>query len=283
MFQYAFGLSVAQQLKSPLYFDLSFFNQSAVGLTPRSFELALFEGSASIAGDSLINSFFKPGIYQRGLNKLGINRTNIYKEHSLKFNSEVFEVKQPAYFEGFWQSEKYFNNTDELIRKSLFFKKHLSPESQKISELIIEEENPVSVHIRRGDYVSSKTTNELHGICSVKYYQQAIKLIKEKTADPHFYFFSDDPEWVKENLLPASGSATLVQNNAGSDSWQDMVLMSKCSHHIIANSSFSWWGAWLNADQRKLVIAPEDWFSSKTAYFDDEDIVPESWIRLPNE
>jgi hypothetical protein len=283
MFQYAFGLAVAKKLKSPLYFDRSFYNQAFGGLTPRSYELALFEGSANIAGDSLTNSFFKPDIFQKVLNKLGVNTKTIYKEHSLKFNNGVFEIKPPAYFDGFWQSEQYFNYNEGLIRKSLAFKKPLSSESQSVTDSITQQENPVSVHIRRGDYISSKTTNELHGICSIKYYEQAIELIREKTNDPYFYFFSDDPDWVNEHLVPIVENVALVHHNKADDSWQDMALMSKCKHHIIANSSFSWWGAWLNPSKEKIVIAPATWFSTETDYWDTQDLIPKSWIRIPNE
>jgi hypothetical protein len=283
MFQYAFGISVSQKLKSRLYFDLSFYTLTDNGLTQRNFELGLFAGSVNIAGDSLKNSFFGKSLYSRIVHKLGISKKTVYREQTLKFSSDVFNVKPPVYFEGFWQSEQYFNDNEDLIRKSLVFKNPLNPDSQKIAELIAKQGNPVSVHIRRGDYVSSKSTNELHGVCSAKYYMDAITEIKDKTPDPYFYFFSDDPDWVKETLLPVIENAVLVQHNKDSESWQDMALMSKCKHHIIANSSFSWWGAWLNANKEKIVIAPVNWFSTKTDNLDPQDLIPGNWIQLPNE
>jgi hypothetical protein len=283
MFQYAFGLSLSKKLKCTLYLDLSFFRQYSNDLTPRNYELTLFPGQINIASDKLVNRFLHSGPIRRLINKVGISRTAVYRENTLRINKQVFNIKPSVYLEGFWQSEQYFNDYEDLVRRSLCFKKTLNHESQKIADELANQADTISIHVRRGDYVSSKRTNELHGICSIKYYTESIKLISNRLNNPHFYFFSDDPGWVKENLLQAVKNASLIEHNMGNESWQDMALMSKCKHHIIANSSFSWWGAWLNPDKEKMVIAPKSWFSSKTDYFDDKDIVPENWIRLPNE
>jgi hypothetical protein len=283
MFQYAFGLSLSQKLKCALYLDLSFFGQHSNGLTPRNYELNLFPASINIASDKLIKRFLHPDLVHRLINRSRINRTAVYRENTVRINKYVFEIKSSVYFDGFWQSEQYFNNNEGLVRSCLGFKKILNHQSQKIADQLANQAETISVHVRRGDYVSSKITHELHGVCSIYYYNESIKLINNRLNSPHFYFFSDDTEWVKKNLLPEVKNATLIQHNTGSESWQDMALMSKCKHHIIANSSFSWWGAWLNPDKGKIVIAPKNWFSSKTDYFNDKDIVPENWIRLPNE
>ncbi len=283
MFQYAFGLSLSQKLKCQFYFDLSFFRYSGDDFMPRNYELNLFPGPINIASDKLVDSFLHPGLTRRLINKSGINRTAVYKENTLRINKQVFNIRPSVYLEGFWQSEQYFNGYEDMVRRSICFKKTLNHESQKIADELANKADTISVHVRRGDYISSKTTNDLHGICSIKYYTESIKLISNKLNNLHFYFFSDDPGWVKENLLPTVKNASLIEHNTGTESWQDMVLMSKCKHHIIANSSFSWWGAWLNPDKEKIVIAPKNWFSNKTDYFDDKDIVPENWIRVANE
>ncbi|ASU36804.1 alpha-1,2-fucosyltransferase [Mucilaginibacter xinganensis] len=283
MFQYAFGLALSAKLNTHLYFDLSFFKQDDHGLTPRTYQLDLFSKRVNIAGDGMINRFLNPGLMQRICNKTGIGKTTIYREKAMSFNPDVFAVKQPAYVEGFWQSELYFAPVSASIRKALTFRAPLNEESAKIAAGLAQQANTVSVHVRRGDYVSSKTTNQLHGTCSVTYYQKAIALVKEQVADPVFFFFSDDSEWVQQHLLPLTEKGVLVQHNLHNDSWQDMALMSKCKHHIIANSSFSWWGAWLNPDIEKVVIAPEDWFNTKSEYFVASNIVPSNWLRLPNE
>jgi hypothetical protein len=282
MFQYAFGLSLSNKLNTTLYLDLSFFKEDH-GLTPRKYELDLFNSSINIAGDKLINSFLRPGLFQKILKKTGIDQSNFYRENGLRFGDNVFEIKPPAYFEGFWQSEKYFTGIEDLIRKAFTFKSSLNRQSQEIADTLMQKPNTVSIHVRRGDYVSSKATNELHGLCSVNYYQNAIALIKEDVKAPYFYFFSDDPEWVAQYLLPGVENAILVQHNQGVDSWQDMALMSKCRHHITANSSFSWWGAWLNPNKEKIVIAPANWFSPQAGHLDPQDLIPNNWIRIPNE
>jgi len=282
MFQYAFGVSLSQKLNRPLYFDLSFYKQGNHDLTERNFELNRFDIPIEAATDEMIDRFLRPTDFRRVLNKLSLSRTNIYKEKTLRFNSQIFDLKPPVYVDGFWQCEQYFTNREEMIKKSFTFKEPLSEGSQKVAAQIAALPETVSVHVRRGDYVSSKPTNDLHGVCSVEYYKEAMALISKRRDSPHFYFFSDDIQWVSDNLVSDVKNCTLVEHNTGADSWQDMALMSKCKHHIIANSSFSWWGAWLNPSKVKIVIAPEHWFNKKSTYFDDRDLVPWNWIKMPN-
>jgi hypothetical protein len=282
MFQYAFGLSISKKMKAPLFLDLSFYNQDH-GLTPRSYALDIFGAQAEIANGKIVNSFFRPGLLQRLLNKTGLNKHTIYHEKTMRFNNDAFDIAPPVYFEGFWQSERYFSWMEREIREAFSFKKPLNLDSQKIEDELAHQPNAVSVHVRRGDYVTSAATNELHGVCSVTYYKKAIALIKQKITNPVFYFFSDDAGWVAENLIAATDNALLVQHNRGDDSWQDIALMSKCSHHIIANSSFSWWGAWLNPGNEKMVIAPANWFAAKADNLDTLDLIPQNWIQIPNE
>lgn len=281
MFQYAFGLSLSKKLNSALYVDTTWFKQANHHLALRNYELDIFTEQISIANSTLTDRFLKPGSLQKALNKTGILRYSIYRESSLIYNNNIFRIKPPAYFEGFWQSEKYFNKT--LVKDSFTFNKSFNSESGKIAGEIAKCPNPVSIHIRRGDYISSNATNQLHGACSITYYQNAIKQITDSINNPYFYIFSDDPDWVEQNLLPGLNNATPVSHNMGKNSWQDMALMSTCKHHIIANSSFSWWGAWLNPHPEKIVIAPQNWFAQKTAYFDDKDIVPENWLKISND
>ena len=134
--------------------------------------------------------------------------------------------------------------------------------------------NSVSIHVRRGDYLNGYYYETLGKICDIAYYQRAIGTIKERVDNPHFYIFSDDPDYVTENLTIEN--ATFVNFNRGNDSWQDMYLMSQCKHNIIANSTFSWWGAWLNNNPQKVVVAPSHWFAN----MDNDEIVLPEWIRL---
>jgi len=135
----------------------------------------------------------------------------------------------------------------------------------------------ISLHIRRGDYVSNVYTNSVHGTCSLDYYQQAVTLLESKLNNPHFFIFSDDLAWAKEHLSFIE-NVTFVELDVNIPDHDEMFLMSQCLHHIIANSSFSWWGAWLNKNLDKIVIAPKRWFIDET--YNTSDLIPDAWIRL---
>lgn len=285
MFQYAFGRSIAKKLHTAVYFDPSFFdsviNESDISI--REYELSIFDADVNFADTKLIRKFLQPDIFQRLLNKLNIYKKTIYNEPSLRMSKEVFNIKPSAYLSGFWHSEKYFWDIEEEIRELFIFRKPLNELSQKFVDKISEDKTAVSVHIRRGDYISSERTNQIHGSCTIEYYKNALALIKMRLNSPHFYFFSDELEWVKNNLINETDNCTLVDHNRGKDSWQDMALMSRCKHHIIANSSFSWWGAWINPNKEKIVIAPKSWFRTTTDYFNAVDFLPKNWTQLENE
>jgi hypothetical protein len=137
--------------------------------------------------------------------------------------------------------------------------------------------NAVSVHVRRGDYISNPSAQHFHGTCGLDYYKKAVELILSKVNDPHFFIFSDDVKWVADNFMKEI-RATIVDINDGSSAVKDMQLMSACKHHIIANSSFSWWGAWLGSNADKIVIGPRQWFAD--AAVDTGSVLPDSWYKL---
>lgn len=180
------------------------------------------------------------------------------------------------YFKGFYQSEKYFEGIKDEVRQAFTFDQSQANEkSLKMLARMDNEDNAVSLHVRRGDYLQAKHWNAIGHICQLPYYQNALSKLKELVAEPVFYVFSDDIDWVKDNL-PLE-NAIFVDWNKGQDSWQDMMLMSHCRHHIICNSTFSWWGAWLDPRKDKIVIAPERW----TQYTVSDEVVPSSWIQVP--
>lgn len=180
-----------------------------------------------------------------------------------------------SYFYGTWQSEDYFFDK-QLIRNSFRFEVlKISYKTHSIAKLLMSGGgDTVSVHVRRRDYLSQQFSTGFGNCCPLDYYKRAINLIRGKFSDPKFVFFSDDMNWVIENLNVED--AIYVNHNHGCDSWQDMYLMSLCDHNIIANSTFSWWGAWLNNNKNKVVIAPKKWWST----MEHDDVVPSSWIRL---
>jgi hypothetical protein len=197
-------------------------------------------------------------------------------------NSEYrFEKKYLSPYRGIivygggWHSEKYYFNQEQQIRTAYRFNlEKLNELSKNITEQI-GKTNSIAIHIRRGDYFLSDYHRKTYSdICTLDYYQKAIDLFSEKIEAPVFYIFSDDIKWVKENMeIP---SAVFIEHNVKEDSWQDMYLMTQCQHHIIANSTFSWWGAWLCGNEKKIVVCPSRfWRKSETP-----DFFPKNWIRL---
>lgn len=185
------------------------------------------------------------------------------------------KLKGDCYLSGYWQSERYFNSVLDLIRKEFTFREPLVGQNHKLAKEISACQ-AVSLHVRRGDYVSDRKTSQVMEVCSEVYYREAIAYMAERVEHPVFYVFSDDMAWAKQNLHLASPSV-FVEHNFGVESYRDMQLMSLCQHHIIANSSFSWWGAWLNGRTGKMVVAPRNWFAKP---IDTRDLIPQSWCRL---
>ena len=196
-----------------------------------------------------------------------------YREASSNFDPEILK-RDPALFEGYFQTDRYFADIEEKVREAFVFRRlELTPQTKKWEEQI-RHCRAVSVHIRRGDYLLPKHSHLYEGICDDAYYEKAIGLMKEKYPDAKFFFFSNDPEWVKQHYQGAE--YLVVEGNDEEAGYADMYLMSKCRHHIIANSSFSWWGAWLNPDKDKTVVAPKRWLNGR----DCSDIYTEEMILL---
>jgi len=203
-------------------------------------------------------------------------RRRLVREKSLKFDQKVLGVSANAILHGYWQCERYFADYAQKIRDDLTAKTPASgPNRQWLDR--IRSSNIVSVHIRRGDYASDKKVQSRYASCSPKYYWNAAeKILDSAGGDLEFLAFSDDPDWVEREIkLP--GALHIVRHNSGGRAFEDLRLMSACSHHIIANSSFSWWGAWLNPSPEKIVIAPKQWFRDENEC--EHDIVPNSWAR----
>lgn len=179
------------------------------------------------------------------------------------------------YFKGFYQSERFFKDVEGEVRQAFAFDmSKANAESQTLARQIQENPHAVSLHVRRGDYMEPKFYKRYGTVCSQAYFQRAVEMMLAQVPQAHFYIFSDDVEWVQQNLrLPR---ATVVSCNRGADSWQDMMLMSLCRHNIICNSTFSWWGAWLNANPEKRVIAPSRWLADVDMPY----IIPETWIKV---
>lgn len=184
-------------------------------------------------------------------------------------------VPPDCYLVGYWQSERYFKDAADTIRKDFTFRQAMTADNAEVADQI-SRNNAVSLHVRRGDYVSNPRTYATHGVCSTDYYLAAIRYVSERIEQPRFFVFSDDISWVKSHLA-IGFPCRFIAHNQGMDSHNDMRLMSLCRHHIIANSSFSWWGAWLNPSPGKLVVAPKLWFAEGG---DVGDLFPSGWVAL---
>ena len=201
----------------------------------------------------------------------------VYKEPHLNFDKNVFSLSDSSYLKGYWQTEKYFIKNKVNILRDLKIISHQN-EKNKIISSKIANKTSVSLHIRRGDYISNSAYNSTHGTCSLAYYTNAVNLLINKIGGNFKVFaFSDDPEWVSSNLKLPVG-IYFVKNNSSEYNYEDLRLMSECDHNIIANSSFSWWGAWLNTNYNKIVITPSKWYGDKSTKNDD--ITPSNWIKI---
>jgi hypothetical protein len=276
MFQYAAGRRLAHIHTTDLYLDLTSFSSNSV----RNYRLDKFRIHAKIASPDLLKqvpiSFsdtIRIGIKNWYTHEAGFH---IVREPSFAFDKMVLSLPDRVCLEGFWQSEKYFQDIRGIINQEFCFKKDPDDANQRLIEHIQTTES-VSLHIRRGDYVSIPANNSVHGTCSLDYYRIALESLTKTVKRPHIFIFSDDPEWVRKNFNLAHPS-TLVEINGTKQDYEDLRLMSLCNHHIIANSTFSWWGAWLCKSPDKQIYAPGKWFNSSA--HDTKDLIPDGWHTI---
>jgi hypothetical protein len=246
--------------------------------TPRYYALSVFDIEARVAGKREIEKLKYPlGVFSKFLLIL---KTKVLRQFNIGFIEKIFNSKDDIYLEGFFQTERYFIDKRKEIIKELKLKTALSLRAQGIGTKISESKNSVSLHVRRGDYVNNKDTNKYHGLCSVEYYSEAIKYITSKIGnDIQVFVFSDDINWAKDNIkLIQQINYVSSSEPTRLDEVEELILMSKCKHNIIANSSYSWWGAWLNINNDKIVIAPNTWSLKDTR--SRKDIIPNTWHRM---
>jgi len=280
MFQYALGRHLSLRHGVPLKLDLSGFDAQAPGDTPRRYALGNFRITAEAATSEEVDRV--TGRAQRGarriLRRLGRwlrDRTGsaVVAERSMRFDPAVLDASPPAYLTGWWASPLYFRGIEETIRKDFALRNPPSGRNAELARFILDGES-VSVHVRRGDYVTNPATRRVHGVCSPEYYRQALASIKVQVPDVRAFAFSDEIAWVRENMV-LDAPTTHVDVNGPDDGHEDLRLMTLCRHHIIANSTFSWWGAWLCSHRAKKVIAPRRW--SNDPAVDTRDLFPPDW------
>jgi hypothetical protein len=275
LFQYAAARRLAHVHQTELVLNTNWFRQITERDTKRDFELSKYP----IVGRTL--NIFEQRLFQlygaHVLRRLPIPWPwRLYREKSFDFDPGVLSLPNNAFMFGYWQSYRYFEDVADLIRSELVPLSPPGKQDQIAMDSIRRSNSAISVHIRRGDYVTSEVVSRVHGVCSLDYYHRAAQIMASKVISPHFFVFSDDPHWARENIsLP--GEVTYVSHNDSNASHQDLRLMSMCKHHIIANSSFSWWGAWLNPSRNKSVVAPKNWFADGK---NTNDLIPDEWVRI---
>jgi hypothetical protein len=284
MFQYAAARRLATIHNAELKLDLSFLGRDRRRNTPREYELKHLKISAAIATPADvariagIDAGAVTNAMARLCRKVGLMKPNpnIFAEKYFHFDEALLGAPDNIYLDGYWQSEKYFKDIGDILREEFKVRYPLEGENLELAKKI-KGTTSVSVHFRRGDYATNPAVGRYHGSCGLEYYGECVDLLCKKVSEPHFFIFSDEPEWAEGNLrLPHP--ATVVKHNGPRKGYEDLRLMALCRHNIIANSSFSWWGAWLNDNREKMVLAPEKWFNdpeTKTS-----DLMPGNWIKI---
>ncbi len=277
LFQYAFGRSLAHANGAELKLDTSPFKRYNL----HRYSLHHFNIPENIPTSRELRAArgYRPLKSLRFLSPI-LSRNPSFrhvKETDLSFNPDCLHLSGNLYLEGYWQSEKYFRDIEEIIRMDLSVKDEISGKNREIATRMRTSDS-VSIHIRRGDYMNNSITNGNinFSACSDEYYRKAIEFIQSEVKQPAFFVFSDDPAWAVEHYSGLRDVEVITHNDAARN-YEDLRLMSTCKHHIIANSSFSWWGAWLNDEPEKFVIAPDRWFNTAEK---SKDIIPENWHRL---
>lgn len=278
LFQYAIARSLALESGSKVSLDISGLCIERGSITRRDYELGVFNIKAAVdkkvRGLLYLIAKFIPFLFYL------ITGMKVIQEKNTKFNPSVMKISPPAYLVGHWQSYKYFEKYASVIREDLNPKARLSQTSRKHFETIVSDPCPVCIHVRRGDYLTNKSAAKFHGVLPKSYYVSAMGLVMNFHENAHFYFFSDDIGWCAREFAGYE-NATFIPNDLNKASWEDLFLMSKCHHHVIANSSYSWWGAWLGdeiTNEQHIVIAPQKWYLEKDG--DLSDRFPTHWKIL---
>ncbi len=292
MFQYAAGKSLAYRLGTELKMDVRLFEHypdrfyclhcfhiTEQPATPN--EIFRLTASPITRGQRWITQA-KRGLaryvrYPGRVRALLEPTRRIYREPFHHFDPNFFNTPDNTYLEGYWQSGKYFAPIEDLIRREFIFNTPAQGKNLELARLISNTE-AVCIHVRRGDYVANHQVNQAHGVCSPAYYEAAVDEMVKEVARPVFFVFSDDQQWVRENLR-LRYPVCAVDHNPADRPWEDLRLMGLCRHHILANSSFGWWGAWLRSSPDGVVLVPEPWFRMKELSV--QDFLPPQWRRLP--
>lgn len=287
LFQYSVGTSLAFLNRTINKLDISWYASNPI----RDYALHNFMIREFMATRHEINTFFCNNAFLKNRNRIiklynklfdfdhfpySINVTRVV-ESSSYFDSDILKKGGDIYLEGFWVSYKYIiPEVEARLRNEFQLRFPLSKKAAKFSDFISQCEQPVALHVRRGDYVARSDYVKKFGSLEINYYQLAIEILQQRLGNFQIFAFTDDPDWVQDNFWDTE-QLTIVSGNNIPD-YEELHLMSKCQHNVIANSTFSWWGAWLNENPQKIVIAPKKWMNN--GKFRLEDIIPNDWITI---
>jgi hypothetical protein len=278
LFQYALGRSLEERFGVKVKYDLSWFKENS---QHRQFGLDRFNTKIEIANDEEVYNV-KNGIYpnrirnyifQKELKFNPYYKQPYFKEDLSKFEPNILKINSRTYIEGYFSSEVFFKEIRQLLLEEFELKNSINRVNQSLIEKI-KNQHSVCLSVRRGDFLKYS----MHNVCDLSYFENAIALMNEKIKDPVFYIFSDDNDWVKENLKLDQEHYFVTHNYP--DFYEDLRIMKSCKHHIIPNSTFSWWAAWLAKNNQKIVIAPETWLDSNE--IDYSYYLPSEWIKIAN-
>jgi hypothetical protein len=275
MFQYAAGRALADRIGTELLLDTRAFEHALAlrAYTRRAYALSPFSLRARVASPADLKDW-PVWVVEIGL-RLRLVRPWFRRWHfesAITYDPGVRTLQQPVCLVGYWQSERYFSDIADRIRADFTLLQPLAGANARLLELA-RASSSVGLHVRRGDFVSLDNAVQMHGSCSVDYYRRAINIVRSRCPECQFLVFSDDPEWARAELS-LDPSAVFVTGNAETPE-QDLALMSACKHHIIANSSFSWWAGWLGYSPEQIVIAPAPWYASTK--LDTRDLAVSRW------
>lgn len=283
MFQYAAAYACASRLGVDMVADVSAYDICEMH---QGFELIrIFDLPMRIAEKKEIAKVLGIFSYEKVKKTFSHGLLSRYKPKRLVFEPHfhywpgILSVEDGSFLDGYWQSERYFDGVAKSLRELFRFKYDFDSVNLALSESIFDE-NSVSLHVRRGDYFNNPNSRRIHAVDLSGYYKKAIEYVSRRVSDPVFYVFSDDHDWVLRNVdLPKS--SRIVKHNIGPMSYVDMWLMSVCKNNIMANSSFSWWGAWLNESVNKIVTCPRQWFTDEgMKVLDPSDVYPKNAVLI---
>lgn len=285
MFQYALGMALSIERNDILVIDRGFYKKKHKNTTYWPYKLNRLNiyHLGNVREISIPNFTYSIlGYLKNILPAIVPYYIRDTMDGQMDFGENIMKSKSKIIIlDGYWNSEKYFKHIREKLNTLFDITKPQSPKNREINKLILSTDS-ICLHVRRGDYISNPNANNILGVLlgeeGLTYYKNGINYITSKVSNPTFFIFSDDIKWAKDNLtIPKKYQSIFVDINDSNEEWEDMRLMKQCKHFIIANSTFSWWSAWLGSAPDKIVVCPKQWFTSSQL---NPDINCDSWIKL---